>query len=298
MKKIIVLQAIIIAALSFVCFTLIKNSRSAETRQFVNPQTAVDQQRKDVPQTNEDKSPVRNEEAKDNSAATASKPKSTDTSNIVSVRISDVINENPEYAELYNKEVRWRILREYGPSIMSLGLTKEQSNHLKELLVTQRQIENDTTAIARQSGVNSGSTLHQAAVNKTTQEVRNEIIELIGEENYNDLRQANSINKFEEQVNVQIGPALLDAGVPLDANVKREIAKVFATTKGLSSTQANIPDPVTGLSEADNILLEKIAPLVDDEQLAVIREVRLVNHRRQKILAKYVPPGATWTLVP
>lgn len=297
MKTLVAVQTVIIIVLAFLCLSLYRgSSRGAEGPPASNGSTtgltspAV---------TNAPASDTRGPGSKsDQDAKVTMTAPAVDPSNITTIRISDVISENPEYISIYQNETRWRIISEYGEFIAGLGLSTQDLRRLKDLLVMERQIETDTTGAVRDAGIKQGSSLHRTATSHTTQEIRSEIAALIGEKGYDDLKQTSTIKRYEEQLGVHMAPALLDAGIPLDAETKREVAKVFASTRGLNSTHANTPDPATGLSEADRTLLEKISPLLSPDQLAVVRQVRIQNNARQRILSKYITPGATWTLVP
>lgn len=297
MKTLVAVQTVIIIALAFLCLSLYRGSRrGAEGPPASNGSTTgLTSPAVTIAPASDTRGPG---SKSDQGAKVATTAQEEDASSITTIRISDVISENPEYASIYQNETRWRIIGEYGEFIAGLGLSHKDLSRLKDLLVMERQIETDTTGAVRDAGIKQGSSLHRAATTQTTQDIRSEIAALIGEAGYDELKQTSTIRRYEEQLGVHMAPALLDAGIPLDAETRREIAKVFASTRGLNSTKANTPDPATGLSEADRILLDKMSPLLSPDQLAVVRQVRIQNNARQRILSKYIAPGATWTLVP
>lgn len=214
---------------------------------------------------------------------------------ITVIHINDVIKGHPEYAELYVRQVRLEVMRDYANVLATLPLTPNQLTELKDLLVAQRLTTNDAGQAAIDLGVMRGSGEYRTLLEQSTADIDRQISDLVAEEDFERLRLAPRLSHYEAPIVQRIAPALFDAGLPLTPTASAALVGIIASNSG---TKSHRPDSNTWLSPADVQFLAEAEDVVSPEQLAVIQKTWIEINRSQNILSEYIPRGGTFMVEP
>jgi hypothetical protein len=209
------------------------------------------------------------------------------------VHISDIIKDHPEYAALYERQMRRNIDREYGNGLNALNLTPDQVSQLKSLL-TEKQMGNiDAQRAAETAGLVQGSAEWQAAMTQASQDVEGQIQAIMGSNADALLDQMRARTGIQYQVQNSYSPDFSDAGIPLTPEQASGLINAMADAnysgKDTSTRPANynIPDPTSGLSPHDDRIISNAAQVLTPAQIQLLTTDQMQNWQMQAIMKQY-----------
>jgi|ERR1700722_17628851 len=213
------------------------------------------------------------------------------------VHISDIIKDHPEYAALYEKQMRRNVDRMYGNGLSTLNLTPDQLSQLKNLL-TERQMGNiDAQQAAEASGLVQGSPAWQAAMTQASQDVEGQLAALLGSNADALLAQLRARMSIQNQVQNNYSPDFSDAGQPLTPEQASGLIQAMADAnysgKDTSTRPANynVPDPTTGLSPHDDRIINSATSLLNPAQIQLLTTDQMENEQISSIMKQYSSGG-------
>jgi hypothetical protein len=220
------------------------------------------------------------------------------------VRISDIIKDHPEYAALYEKQMRRNVDRMYGNGLNTLNLTPDQLSQLKNLL-TERQMGNiDAQQAAEASGLVQGSPAWQAAMTQASQDVEGQLAALLGSNADALLEQLRARMGIQNQVQNNYSPDFSDAGQPLTPEQASGLIQAMADAnysgKDTSTRPANynIPDPTSGLSPHDDRIINNATQVLSPAQIQLLTTDQMENEQISAIMKQYNSGGGRVMFVP
>jgi len=212
------------------------------------------------------------------------------------IHMKDVIRDHPEMADLWRKQARTNMLRQYGDAIAGMHLPGDQADKLKNLLVERDASVTDARDAAAKAGIKPGTPEMAQATAQAAAEVQQQITGLIGPEGNAQLQAGVGASNNSYTVN-NYGYALTDAGVPLSGDQSKTLAQLLyasnsaAVNTGVSPADARKPDPTTWLTPADQQFLSSAAAVVSPAQLEILRTQRADDNRRQSVMRPYYGNG-------
>ena len=212
------------------------------------------------------------------------------------IHMSDVVRDHPEMADLWNKQQRMNMLRQYGDAIAGMHLPPDEAEKLKSLLVERQNSMNDARDAAAKAGIKPGTPEMAQATSQAAAEVQQQITGLIGADGNAQLQAGVGANNNSYAI-TNYGYAMTDAGVPLSTDQSKTLAQLMyaantaAQTAGASPGDARRPDPTTWLSPADQQFLSSAAAVVSPAQLEILRAQRADDNRRQAVMRPYYGNG-------
>jgi hypothetical protein len=220
------------------------------------------------------------------------------------VHISDIIKDHPEYAAIYERQMRRNVDRMYGNGLNALNLTPDQLSQLKNLL-TERQMGNiDAQQAAEASGLVQGSPAWQAAMTQASQDVEGQIAALLGSNGDALLEQLRARMSIQNQVQNSYSPDFADAGLSLTADQENGLIQAMADAnysgKDTSTRPANynIPDPTSWLSPHDDRIINNASQLLSPAQIQLLSTDQMENEQMSAIMKQYSSGGARVMFVP
>ncbi len=209
------------------------------------------------------------------------------------VHISDIIRDHPEYAALYEKQMRREIDRMYGNGLSGLNLTPDQVSQLKGLLTEKQMGSIDAQRAAETAGLVTGSPEWQAAMTQASQDVEAQIQALLGGNADALLEQQQTKVRIQNMVQNSYSPDFSDAGQPLTPEQASGLINAMADAnysgKDTSTRPANynIPDPTTGLSPHDDRIISNAAQVLTPAQIQLLTTDQMQNWQMQAIMKQY-----------
>jgi hypothetical protein len=209
------------------------------------------------------------------------------------VHISDIIKDHPEYAALYERQMRRNVDREYGNGLSTLNLAPDQLSQLKSLL-TEREMGNiDAQRAAETAGLVQGSPEWQAAMTQASQDVEGQIQALLGSNADGMLDQLRARIGIQNNVQNNYAPDFSDAGLPMTPEQAGGLINAMADAnysgKDTSTRPANynVPDPTTGLSPHDDRIISNATPVLSPAQLQLLTTDQMQNWQMSAIMKQY-----------
>jgi len=212
--------------------------------------------------------------------------------NVQTVHLSDIIKDHPEYAELHTKDIRHRIIYQYGASLLALNLQADQLAKVKDLLVERQQSATDAMEAAQANGIAQGSREWRAAVNEATADTTQALDSLLQTSANTSLAEFELVNNTRTSSGINIGAEITDAGLPLTDAQTLAIAKAsadasFRSPNAQHPPNYNTPDPTTGLTPKQTQMINQVAPALSPAQLEVYKTALLQMMQRQAIEDQY-----------
>jgi RNA polymerase sigma factor (sigma-70 family) len=179
----------------------------------------------------------------------------------------------------------------YAPLFKELGLTPEQLDSLKDLLVEKQMIHSDAARAARTQGLERGDDLFRRAIVDAQRDVDAQIRGLIGDQGYTayaDFETTFSKRMIVNRLNQTIGDT-----EPLDDTQSAQLIKVL-----VESTSTQQPDGTTGMgidagagitnlrfSTINTKALRLAKPLLSPAQFEAMKQlqVQLVKEKQEKV---------------
>jgi hypothetical protein len=199
---------------------------------------------------------------------------------------------DPAYAELRRRNQRRIIQERYGDLFVRLNLPGEQLEQLKRLLL---ELDRPTRP---DSGGASGSASHAGLQPRTQAEVHHDIYTLLGYDGYQAFdRYTRELLSVRPLVR-QFAHDAADSGHPLSAEQREELARtmfdVLDTQTNPLAVQpgADVPNPSTGLSPLDDLILSRAGEVLSGEQLVLLRQFRIDERQALAIWRKSLAPAA------
>lgn len=220
------------------------------------------------------------------------------------VHISDIVKDHPEYAALYEKQLRRNIDRMYGNGLNSLDLTPDQLSQLKNLLVERQMGNTDAQQAAEAAGLVQGSPAWQTAMTQASQDVSGQIQALLGANADATLAQLQARMNIQNQVQNNYAPDFSDAGQPLTPEQASGLIQAMADAnysgKDTSTRPANynVADPTTGLSLHDDRIISGATQVLSPAQLQLLTTDQIENEQISAIMKQYSNGGGRVMFVP
>lgn len=220
------------------------------------------------------------------------------------VHIGDIIKEHPEYAAIFEKQIRRNVDRMYGSGLNTLNLPPDQLAQLKNLLVERQISSSDAEQAAASAGLERGSPAWQAAIQQATQDVQSQISSILGSNATSILAQLQARSGIQSQVEYAYAPDFEDAGMPLSPDQTNGLIQAMADAnyagKDISTRPAdyNVADPTTWLTPHDNRIINGAAQVLTAAQLQVLTTDQMQNQQMIAIYKQYRTGGTPVNFVP
>jgi hypothetical protein len=204
------------------------------------------------------------------------------------ISTSDIAREFPEYAELQKKQMRRSILHQYGDALATLNLPPDQLAQLKDLLAG-RVFQNDDPRLA---GLEPGTPAYVQARREASQSISQQIDALIGPDGQRKLQNAAMLSTAQTQIANTYAPDFQDGGVPLSPEQTSSLAQLMNPMNGAGRGPGmNQADPTTGLTPADDALIEQAAQVLSPAQVAILKSDRVDQNKMNAIMQQYMGAG-------
>jgi hypothetical protein len=220
------------------------------------------------------------------------------------VHISDIIKDHPEYAALYENQMRRNVDRMYGNGLNTLNLTPDQLSQLKNLLTERQMGAIDAQQAAEASGLVSGSPAWQAAMNQASQDMEGQIQALLGSNADALLEQLRARMSIQNQVQNNYSPDFADAGLPLtpDQAIGLIQAMADANYSGKDTSTRppnyNVPDPTSWLTPHDDRIINSATQILSPAQIQLLTTDQMENQQISAIMKQYSSGGGRVMFVP
>lgn len=249
-------------------------------RQLVEAKAAGDKAKELMAQLSQQKSP------------TPPSQSANSNRNVQVTQLSDIIKDHPEYAELHAKDVRHRIIFQYGASLAALNLPPDQLAKVKSLLVERQLSATDAMEAARANGLVQGSPEWRTAVQQATAGTVQELDSILQTSANTSLSEFELVNNTRQSSGINLGTEMTDAGLPLTDVQALAIAKAsadasFRSPNAQHPPDYNTPDPTTGLTPKQTQMINQVAPALSPAQLSLYKTALLEMMQRQTIENQY-----------
>jgi hypothetical protein len=225
--------------------------------------------------------------------------------NVLTIHLSEVIRDHPEYSAIMARQTRRNVLRQYGAGLASLNLPPDQISKLKDLLVERDLSATDAQQAAAAAGLERGSPAWRDAIKQAATDVEHEMTALLGTDASLVMTKLQSDTIIQNQVQSTYVLDFADAGVALNPDQARSLAQAMANSsfggKDLSTRPAgyNQTDSLTGLSPHDQRTLDAAAQALAPAQLEVLKTDLIEAHQQTAIMQQYRSgPGGGFRIVP
>lgn len=195
--------------------------------------------------------------------------------------ISDV--ERQIHARLLQYQ-RWTRLGKKADLIAGLNLPPEKLAKFKELLVERDYAESDAKDAATNAGIVPDSSEATEAASNVMEQVDERIKALLGDTDFQKYGELTGIDLFRG--NLSGGPIVgcfVDAGVPLTAEQTSALARALLHETSVrardGSGQIGEPDPVTGFTPSQKMILEEVTPALSSAQMETLRSFFLNDNQ-------------------
>jgi hypothetical protein len=213
--------------------------------------------------------------------------------NIQTIHMSDIVKDHPEYAELHAKDVRHRIIYQYGASLLALNLPPDQLAKMKNLLVERQLSAADATEAAQENGLAQGSPEWRAAVEQATAGAAQDLNSILQSYANTSLSEFELVTSTRVSSGVNLGSEITDAGLPLTDAQAQAIAQAsadasFRSPNAQPPPNYNTPDPTTGLTPKQTQMINQVTPALSPAQLEIYKTALLEMMQRNTIENQYV----------
>lgn len=234
----------------------------------------------------------------------AAQPAGGGDSAVRTVHNSDIVRDHPEYAAILARQARRNMLRQYGVALEGLNLPPAQLAKLKDLLVERNLSSQDASEAARAAGLEQGSPDWLAAMRAATEPIEKEMGAVVGMDGSQFIRKLQAEAGVNSQIRYNFSPDFEEAGVALTADqtsgLRQALAGTWSTDGIPASDRAALRkvDPATGLSPADNRMLDAAAQTLTPAQLQVLRAAQIRQNQQNAIFQQYLTGGRGYRIMP
>jgi hypothetical protein len=208
---------------------------------------------------------------------------------VKTIHLGDVMKDHPEYEALYAKGIRRNLARSYGDGLDKLNLPPEKLAKLKDLLVEQQMSSLDAQQAAEAAGLERTSPAWRKAMNQASQEVQQDITDLLGPGGQKTLQQIRTQTSFQTQIQNNFAPDFADAGVALTPDQSAGLAEAMAgpSLPGKVPAGYNDPDPATGLTPHQEQILTAASQVLTPAQLQIFKADQVQQNQESAIMKQY-----------
>jgi hypothetical protein len=158
----------------------------------------------------------------------------------------------------------------------SLGLSQDQLQQLRELILERQESAGDAAELSKDYGLDPGNA--SIAQTQAEQAFDQQITEIVGHLNDQTVVEMLSLTPQLADINGSVGKDLGAAGVPLTAEQSLQLADAYKKTYVAPSGGAGSPfdrtsgfDPQTGLAAADREVLARASLFLTPSQLGIVQ---------------------------
>jgi hypothetical protein len=255
-------------------------------RQLVEAKASQDQAKRQIAQLS-----LQNEAVRSSRSANPNR-------NIPTIHLSDIVKDHPEYAELHAKDVRHRIIYQYGAALLALNLPPDQLAKAKNLLVERQLSATDAMEVAQANGLAQGSPEWRAAIEQATAASAQDLDSILQTYANTSLNEFELVASTRVSSGINLGSEINDAGLPLTDAQAQAIAQASADASDRSPgaqhpPNYNTPDPTTGLTPKQTQMINQVTPALSPAQLEIYKTALLEMMQRNAIENQYGRNPAT-----
>ena len=212
------------------------------------------------------------------------------------VHLRDFVRDHPEFEAARMAILRHDALRQYSDRLASLHLPAEQLARLKDLLVERSLSYGDAAEAARAAGLADGSPAYNKATSGAQAEVDTEIASLIGKDTEKQLIGGSQYKYQVDNLNVQLAGTGSQLTPDQSQALETLMYQVNQGNKTSRTASFYQPDPATGLTGADQQLIDQAGAVVSPPQVQALRDALIAAKQQQQMMNsifKQLPPGSS-----
>jgi hypothetical protein len=199
---------------------------------------------------------------------------------------------DPAYAAAWRQQQLRTILKQYGDDLPALNLSPEKLARLKELMVLEREIEEDAKDAGHTAGL-TGENL-KTAVRQARSVVHAEIKALLGDTATEQLAREAMAKPYKPRIEDTFAIDLKAAGMPLSREQVTSLALGFRDVIQAFEPKERLkdpPDPRTGLTPVQQALLDRYTQHLTPAQALTTRNYFIEQARWDRLNQKSKPDG-------
>ena len=195
---------------------------------------------------------------------------------------------DPDYGLIIARRQRRYAMGNYRAAIEALHLSKADEDRLKQLIAAEWNAGVDAADVVSHMA-NAPGDLRGKAEEAVRAESEQKIKELLGDEKYAAFK-ATYDERLANTGVWMLSTGMWDAGVPMTSDqetaLKRAQYEVSSQFHLMGPGGENPVDPQTGLRQSDLALLEKVGTFLSPDQVAFIRNEKLLDARYRALVAE------------
>jgi hypothetical protein len=199
--------------------------------------------------------------------------------------------ETPDHAKMRRELSRLKMIGRFADVFAALNITPEKRDALKDLLLEKYTTSADARNAAQQLGIQMDTHEMYAAVGAATAPADAAIKSLLSDDeyqSYSSLMDQHLVNSYRPDTLGASG-SLIDAGVPLTPDQATSLARVYYQLEEASfegSLPGDLPDPASGLSPAQQYVLDHAAQSLSPGQITALRNYFVIVVNPSKAAAQ------------